>query len=448
MKIYVGSTNSLLETDNEEILKALIHIYTVEYPGSYFIKKTHANWDGKKRFVTPKGVFKTGLLPRIIANLEKVDIKPTIEYHSNISNVEYHDDLLEKYTLFEDQVDLLQRLIIAGRGICNAPTGSGKSIIMAAMIALWNSLGKNNILIVTSRKQLVSQLYTFFDSCLPNVGVCYGEGFVPGKTMVASIGSIERIVDDTYKPDLVLVDEIHEFSGGKTSLAKIEEIDCYHKFGFTATVPKDLFSRLTVEGTFGSVIVGSTTQELTMKGRIPVAKINIYNCKHEEFGSEDSYLETYQKKVINNRERNALICSMVDSIISTNRNAKILLLVKNISHIDNLVKLLPDAVVIQGSDDIQSRYDKIKIFLEKKNVIIGTTVMQTGINIPELTDFINARALKSEIATIQAIGRMLRGSNTVTIHDIKDDCKYLKKHFKERLAAYEKEGHTINEVTI
>lgn len=74
--------------------------------------------------------------------------------------------------------------------------------------------------------------------------------------------------------------------------------------------------------------------------------------------------------------------------------------------------------------------------------------MQTGINIPELTDFINARALKSEIATIQAIGRMLRGSNTVTIHDIKDDCKYLKKHFKERLAAYEKEGHTINEVTI
>lgn len=449
MQLHIGSTNSVLLTDNSEVLEALDSIYTIPYPGAQFILKKKKNWDGKKHFFNPKtGMFRTGLVPRVLRNLEKISITPEIQYHTKLNNITFQTGLLEKYKLFPDQEKLIEQLLAAGRGICESPTGSGKSVIMAYLIALWNSMGKNRIYVFTARKQLVSQLYKFFDSCLPNVGIAHGEEYKRGSTMVASIGSFSKVISFEEQPDLILVDEIHEFSGGKTSLSNIETIDCYHKFGFTATVPTDKFARLTVEGAFGSVITGETTQSLTAKGRIPVAKINLYRCKHEKYRDTNSYLETYQKKIVKNRERNNLICSVVNSIISSNRDAKILLLVKELAHIEELQKLIPDSIVIQGSDDIQERYTKIKKFLKSKNVIIGTTVMQTGVNIPELTDLINARGLRSEIPTIQALGRMLRGDHPVTIHDFIDECEFLGKHSRERIEAYKQEGHAIHEVTI
>jgi len=71
--------------------------------------------------------------------------------------------------------------------------------------------------------------------------------------------------------------------------------------------------------------------------------------------------------------------------------------------------------------------------------MIGTIIFQTGVDIPELTHLINARGLKSEIATIQALGRTLRkheNKQKVFIYDFIDRAPYLAKHSKSRIAAY------------
>ena len=72
--------------------------------------------------------------------------------------------------------------------------------------------------------------------------------------------------------------------------------------------------------------------------------------------------------------------------------------------------------------------------------------MQTGVNIDEITHFINARGLKSEIATIQALGRSLRkheSKTKVIVHDFLDKVKYLKEHSTQRRRHYKREGHEI-----
>ena len=54
--------------------------------------------------------------------------------------------------------------------------------------------------------------------------------------------------------------------------------------------------------------------------------------------------------------------------------------------------------------------------------------------------------MKSEIATIQALGRALRVSDNkeeVYIYDFLDKEKYLSKHSRERIVHYKKEGHEV-----
>jgi superfamily II DNA or RNA helicase len=72
--------------------------------------------------------------------------------------------------------------------------------------------------------------------------------------------------------------------------------------------------------------------------------------------------------------------------------------------------------------------------------------LQTGVNIEEITHFINARGMKSEIATLQALGRALRrhdSKDVVYIYDFLDKEKYLSDHSVARKRHYEKEGHTV-----
>ena len=54
--------------------------------------------------------------------------------------------------------------------------------------------------------------------------------------------------------------------------------------------------------------------------------------------------------------------------------------------------------------------------------------------------------MKSEIATLQALGRALRRSDQkdkVYVYDFIDKEKYLHKHSMERKKHYEKEGHEV-----
>ena len=57
--------------------------------------------------------------------------------------------------------------------------------------------------------------------------------------------------------------------------------------------------------------------------------------------------------------------------------------------------------------------------------------------------------MKSEIATLQALGRALRKHKTkdkVYVYDFYDQEKYLLKHSKERKKHYKAEGHEVKTI--
>ena len=116
-------------------------------------------------------------------------------------------------------------------------------------------------------------------------------------------------------------------------------------------------------------------------------------------------------------------------------------LTKNLAHAKYFKENIPGSYQLEGKDSLEDRDKTLQKFLEKDgpSVIIGTIIFQTGIDIPELTHLVNARGLKSEIATVQALGRTLRkheNKSQVYIYDFIDKAPYLGKHSKLRVDAY------------
>jgi superfamily II DNA or RNA helicase len=160
-----------------------------------------------------------------------------------------------------------------------------------------------------------------------------------------------------------------------------------------------------------------------------------------------SYLDVYEEYIVRNESRNKTIKEIVDDIKKRNEKARILILTKSLDHGRTLEKLC-GGVFLEGANSLESRYNTISRFRgsDATSVLIGTKILQTGINIEEITHFINARGMKSEIATIQALGRAIRKHKTspeVYVYDFLDQEKYLAGHSRARRRHYKREGHKV-----
>ena len=154
------------------------------------------------------------------------------------------------------------------------------------------------------------------------------------------------------------------------------------------------------------------------------------------------YRDLYEKYITDNELRNSMISTLTKTIIE--KPSKVLILVKDLKHAKTLQESIPNSYKLEGMGSLLTREKTIEAFKEREAaVIIGTTIFQTGIDIPEITHLINARGLKSEIATLQAMGRALRIHDTkkeVFIYDFLDKVLYLGAHAKKRIKSYEKLG--------
>ena len=420
-------------------------------PGSEFSPSyKRKRWDGKKHYISSNGTFATGLLPKILRDLKKAQCEPNLK---NLQDFEpYELKTIDALKYYDFQKSLIQKTLQERRGVIKSPTGSGKTLIMAGII---KSLAERHkkMVILFNAKQLLSQTYEILSkTCnMEDLGVCFGEGFIPGNIMLCTVQSIEKILDTHLdETEVLIIDEVHEFCKGKTTLAAIESFpNAIFRVGLTATPPTDKIPRYNLEGAIGPIWEEATTISLIESGKLTRPVIQLLPT--EQFNGDDydlSYEEIYEKYIINNEHRNSLIKSVIDKIKQVNDRARILILTLSLEHASLLHEEIEGSLKLQGEDEMVKRYKTISSFLSNdgNSVLIGTKILQTGINIQEITHFINARGLKSEIATLQALGRALHKHETkdnVFVYDFMDNVKYLKDHSKKRKAHYLKEGHEV-----
>ena len=450
MELHINTINCKLITDNPKLLSALEDLYAFKVPGAEYSPqyRRHA-WDGKKKFFSRNGVFKTGLLERVQDDLKKVEASPII-IDERIINNKTKDHYFNNITYYDYQDRTIQESLKKRRSVIKSPTGSGKTLILAGLVKAL--LGRKMVLLFNA-KQLLTQTYDFLKSLhIPGLGICFSEGFIEGNIMLCTVQSIEKILDTHLDAEVLMVDECHEFSNGKTTVAAIQSFpQANYRYGFTATPPNQKISLFNLEGGLGPIYSVATTEELVDRGTLAKPVIQLIERPENEDNEEEglSYLEIYDEYIINNRERNNIIKEIVDDIKEKNERSRILILTKSLDHGRALENLLGgECQFLEGANSIGQRYEAISRFRRCRNssILIGTKILQTGVNIEEITHFINARGMKSEIATLQALGRALRRHNTkekVYIYDFMDKEKYLREHSNARKRHYQKEGHEV-----
>ena len=457
MKITVGTLTSHLETDNPALLRVLGDKYAYLVPGYNYVPSYRARrWDGKKRYFSAKGVFRTGLLPRIVKNLEEVGASPEVDYGKVCDAISCDPIGVESYNYRDYQEKAIKEACICRRFLINSPTGSGKTLIMAGILKTLGAENKKAI-ILFKEKGILNQTFEFFKACgIKNLGANSGDGYQRGNIMLSTVQSLGKIIDDYLDADILMVDEVHQFGKGELTIAAIQSFpEAKYRFGFTATIPSekdDIHGRLTLEGAFGKVHTTRTMEDLIDDGDLAKPIIQVVDYSPSGDFSDMTYQDIYDEFIVNSPNRNEIIARIVSLIKESYDESKILILVNNLQHIKNLKDLITDAISIEGKDSIAIRYELINDFKSlPKSVMIGTKVMQTGISIDEITHMINARGLEGEIPTIQGLGRGVRkadGKSVVYYYDFYDKVKYLEKHSKKRIKHYKSLKLEVNNVSI
>ena len=442
LKIIVNNNSSILITDNKKLLSTLKQKYSAKVPGyNYSAAYKRRGWNGEKYFFSSKtGKFGTGLLSHIEEDLKYLGLTYKIE---DLRKRTHSGDIsLPGVNLRDYQESLVHKALHAQGCIVQSPTGSGKTLILGGLLkALEDKTG----LIFFTKKQLLKQTY----DQLKEWG--FGDGVIIKPITLCTVQSIDKVIDTHLATsEFIIFDEVHEFSKGKVATKVIKSFpNAPYRIGMTATVPRDSLSRLNLISSLGPVIEEVSAKELIDEGFLTEPIIQIIPVKDTGTveDTELTYREVYEKFITENEIRNDMIVELIKKI--QQKPSKTLIIVKDLKHAEILHSRIPNSFKLEGKDDLTVRKQTIDTFKDDKvSVLIGTTIMQTGIDIPEITHLVNARGLKSEIATLQALGRALRihkSKNRVFIYDFFDRAPYLEKHAKERIKSYKSLGININD---
>lgn len=454
MKIVINTLKSRIETDNPDLLDALYRLYSERQAGyQYSPAYRRRQWDGYVHFISKNGTFHTGLLDSILEDLKKVDCVPELYWEDQKDVPEPTENYeLDGFSYYDYQEELIKIALDKKRGVVKSPTGSGKTLIMAGLV---KALAGRKMVLFFNAKQLLTQSYDFLTKAcgMDNIGICYGEGYVYGDIMLCTIQSVSRILDTHLEEaEVIMVDECHEFANGKNTLAALRSFPkALYRIGFSATPPTEKVAKLNLEGALGPVWSVVDTKTLIDEGKLTRPLIQLIDRPYEASGLDEdmSYLEVYDEYIVYNDKRNNIIKDITNEIRKTTKGARILVLTKSLAHGRTLENLLgSNCEFLEGANSIGERYKAISRFrgCGESSILIGTKILQTGVNIEEITHFINARGMKSEIATLQALGRALRrhdSKDKVFVYDFLDKEKYLLGHSLARKRHYKKEGHDV-----
>jgi len=446
-KVKIKNVFSYIVEGDVGYFKSLLRIRHKNYRFTNAYKQ--GNWDGYVCFVR-EGIsgpfFPTGFIfayPSWFKDVELIDERERPKFIEG-------SFLLEGINLFDYQIEAAKKAVEVGRGIINLATNAGKTEVA---ISITKYLSNLRTLFITHRQHLLFQTKERFEKRLNEKVGFIGVGLerhLDNRVIVATIQTLYNFYKDRKKWckdffktfDVVFWDEVHHLSSD--SWYKVGKlIPSYYRFGLTATVPSSAtleFWRLVA--LTGGIIYRIGQKALVERGIS--AKPFIYLIKVEQGTNLMNFQEIYEALIEKSDLRNSLISEIAEFF----KDKRKVILVKTIRHGEILKEKLKEGVLLTGKESINERLIMLSLF--RKGVIktlIVTTWFEEGTDIPEIEVFINAAGGLSDKLLIQRLGRAVRKKekeNKVIVIDFFDtEKRYLKRHSKNRVNVYEKEGFEI-----
>lgn len=503
-----------VESDSSEMYGELVDIFTVDNP-SFFFEQQNSIREANEflSIISSTGTFKTGMfMPIYKAALELVGNDRSRILIDDESKKKISEEYKPLAGVFDDdfeieeldssrplryyQKDAVKKLLKYGKGICVGPTGSGKSLTMATLI---NELRKKSsdidafrekgrrFLVIVPTRQLVDQLYKDFTG--------YGLGGVckwtsnSGKKRDGTFednsckNGFENIIITNHKwicdhkkqfpikeIGCIIADEVHTV-GYKTQILKlVEKINPKIRFGFTGTLPKFIFNKWVIMGTFGIQLYSAEIKTLQDEGFLSKIEIQPIRCVVSEIDSNRDLLYSINHRLKlgdtlpdgtlidtsvpfrmeheffeqNSEELYTPVFDKISEIFDF-KNKNMIVIFDRISIGKSIYNMLSSKLsgiaavhYIDGSVDVSVR-EGIRSVLENTggNVLVAQSVTASvGLNIRNLNGIAFAFAGKSFIRVIQSIGRVIRlkdDGSTSTLFEIYFNTRYSDKHHDEKM---------------
>ena len=472
MTTIIKKNEVFLKVEAEPHLhKELSEHFQFEVPGAKYMPAVKRRyWDGKIRLYSPgTGEIYVGLFDYLTDYLEQNGYDYEVEedkYYGRPTDTEEYvtpegtaafiRSLRIPFKIRDYQLKGIFSAIKFRRKLLLSPTGSGKSLIIYALVR-WHLLKKREILIIVPTVSLVEQLYKDFQDYgwhTNDVHKIMGgvEKYTDQPVVISTWQSIYKEPKNFFERfDVIIGDEAHQYKAKSLTGILTKCYDAKYRVGLTGTLDGMEAHQLVLEGLFGRVDRVTKTADLMKKGHLTPLKVRVVLLRHG-WVPFDSYQQEMDYLCMHTRRSN-FICNLAQDL-----KGNTLVLFNYIEkHGEPLWEMINNKVskdrkifFIHGGVDAYEREEARSICEREKDAIILASygTFSTGINIKNLHNVIFASPSKSRVRNLQSIGRVLRkGDNKAqaVLYDIADDCSkdhqynYTLRHLSERIKIYEEE---------
>lgn len=400
--------------------------------------------------------FPTGHLSIVKDVLEIVYPKYETIDHRVVPDKKFDFVLCEEFhkpRYYQDEMHELG--VSAGRGVFEAAVGSGKSLVLMRLLrefgvkslivvpskplmnqlkkALIKHFGRRNVIVVDSKKLSASKMRKLKKIPIRLINI-------QSMASLNKKGIIKDYIDDI---DAIHIDEIHH-AGSKSYTDLFPALEhVYYRFGFTGTFLRNDAKTLDMWGFLSNRLFTYPAFKAIEEGYLTPIEVIIHTL--QGIGTKN-YQREYKKNYCGGAELLGKIKEILTDYVKKNEQVLILVARKEqsgkIIH-EFLEELGFENTYISGDDDKETIDEALEAFNNKTiRILVGSTVIGEGIDITSSDHLIMAQGGKSEIAIVQATGRLVRlyeGKLKGTLHDFRFlDTKYMEKHLKARKAIYKR----------
>lgn len=377
-------------------------------------------------------------------------------------------------TLRDYQEEAVQKGLNKGRGVLKMATGGGKNECVIAMTLRASSFP---VVYYVTTCDLLEQAYDRFRKYVRKSGEVakigrIGSGhFDIQEITIATIQSVWRSLfpgkvigknnKDDYNPDdktkfdtkqrkqirelvedaqFVYADECHHVSATTVQDVLNSSHGARIRIGGSASPWRDDGLDILIEACFGRRFCDISASFLIKAGYL-VRPMITFNHFNQNLGQPSTYADVYTNYVVENVTRNEWIAKRTMMHVGMGRPT--IILVKFVKHAQILKKLIPEAEILTSSGSSRKTPAKRKKILDKMRnreimCIIGTTLLDEGVDVPAATTGIFAGSGKSSTRELQRVGRIMRkdpndpNKSTCFVEEFHDHSNWLSRHAKTR----------------
>lgn len=253
----------------------------------------------------------------------------------------------------------------------------------------------------------------------------------------------KKIRNKVETAQLFIFDECQYAASETLQFLHKASIAAKHRFLFSGTPWRDTGDDILIEAVGGKKIYDLPATELINRGFLVTPEIHFFQVPvMRNVGT--AYQSVYTKYIVENDERNELICKAAKNLVKSGK--RVLILVVRVPHGKAIMDALGDDYTVKfldGAKSTKARMDTIKEMKDGKiDILIASKIFDQGVDIPELDALILAGSGKSSGRALQRIGRVIRlykGKKKAIVVDFFDNCKYLRDHSEARIKIYQSE---------